>query len=95
MVSNSEQYSIDVSYTSLQAASDKLLGGAMLLTASIVFVYYTVWAILLVRGLVSTILYLSNPLSNSHSSTLPPLYTTSSQLGNGQSAYQRSSSSSD
>ncbi|KZP19461.1 hypothetical protein FIBSPDRAFT_827990 [Athelia psychrophila] len=29
------------------AASDKALGGAMLLTASIVFVYYTIWAILL------------------------------------------------
>jgi len=29
------------------AVSDKTLGGAMLLTASIVFVYYTVWAIVL------------------------------------------------
>jgi len=29
------------------AASDKALGGAMLLTASIVFVYYTIWTILL------------------------------------------------
>ncbi|KAF8238644.1 hypothetical protein L208DRAFT_249022 [Tricholoma matsutake] len=28
-------------------ASDKALGGAMLLTASVVFVYYTAWAILL------------------------------------------------
>jgi Dolichol phosphate-mannose biosynthesis regulatory protein (DPM2) len=32
----------------LQGASDKALGGAMLLTASAVFVYYTAWAILLV-----------------------------------------------
>ncbi|KIM87116.1 hypothetical protein PILCRDRAFT_815576 [Piloderma croceum F 1598] len=29
------------------ALSDKVLGGAMLLTASIVFIYYTIWAILL------------------------------------------------
>jgi hypothetical protein len=34
-----------------QALSDKALGGAMLFTASIVFVYYTIWAILLVRPL--------------------------------------------
>jgi hypothetical protein len=32
-----------------QALSDKALGGGMLLTASIVFVYYTIWALLLVR----------------------------------------------
>jgi len=29
------------------AVSDKVLGSAMLLAASIVFVYYTIWAILL------------------------------------------------
>jgi dolichyl-phosphate mannosyltransferase polypeptide 2 regulatory subunit len=29
------------------ALSDKVLGGAMLLTASVVFIYYTIWAILL------------------------------------------------
>ncbi|KAJ6496719.1 dolichol phosphate-mannose biosynthesis regulatory [Mycena vitilis] len=28
-------------------ASDKLLGGAMLLTAAVVFTYYTTWAMLL------------------------------------------------
>ena len=33
-----------------QAASDSLIGGAMLFTAVFVFVYYTTWAILLVRG---------------------------------------------
>jgi hypothetical protein len=40
---------IDIIPWQQQAASDKALGGAMLLTALIVFVYYTVWAILLVR----------------------------------------------
>ncbi|RDB21106.1 Dolichol phosphate-mannose biosynthesis regulatory protein [Hypsizygus marmoreus] len=28
-------------------ASDKALGGTMLLTAAVVFIYYTIWAILL------------------------------------------------
>ena len=32
----------------VQAVSDKALGGAMLLVASVVFAYYTTWAILLV-----------------------------------------------
>jgi hypothetical protein len=36
-------------FTILQGASDKLLGGAMLLTAAVVFTYYTTWAMLLVR----------------------------------------------
>jgi dolichyl-phosphate mannosyltransferase polypeptide 2 regulatory subunit len=35
---------------SVKAVSDKIFGGAMLFTASVVFVYYTVWAILLVRS---------------------------------------------
>jgi len=29
------------------AASDKVLGGGMLLVAAVVFVYYTIWALLL------------------------------------------------
>jgi len=33
--------------TLTMALSDKVLGGAMLLTASVVFIYYTIWAILL------------------------------------------------
>jgi len=33
--------------TPTMAASDKAFGGIMLLTAAIVFVYYTIWAILL------------------------------------------------
>ncbi|KAJ7097902.1 dolichol phosphate-mannose biosynthesis regulatory protein-domain-containing protein [Mycena belliarum] len=32
---------------SFQGASDKLLGGTMLLTAAVVFTYYTTWAMLL------------------------------------------------
>lgn len=35
----------------LQAASDKLLGGVMLLTSAVVFFYYTVWAIVLVSAI--------------------------------------------
>jgi hypothetical protein len=31
-----------------QAITDKLLGGTMMLTALVVFTYYTAWAILLV-----------------------------------------------
>lgn len=33
-----------------QGTSDKALGGLMLLAASTVFIYYTIWALLLVRG---------------------------------------------
>ncbi|KAL1742920.1 dolichol phosphate-mannose biosynthesis regulatory [Schizophyllum fasciatum] len=33
--------------TPTQAASDSVIGGAMLFTAVFVFVYYTIWAILL------------------------------------------------
>lgn len=33
-----------------QGTSDKALGGLMLLAASTVFTYYTIWALLLVRG---------------------------------------------
>jgi dolichyl-phosphate mannosyltransferase polypeptide 2 regulatory subunit len=32
----------------VQGVNDKALGGAMLLVASVVFTYYTTWAILLV-----------------------------------------------
>ncbi|KII88476.1 hypothetical protein PLICRDRAFT_110173 [Plicaturopsis crispa FD-325 SS-3] len=46
MVSNSI-CELCVNANGQQAASDKVLGGAMLFTASFVFVYYTVWAILL------------------------------------------------
>lgn len=37
-------------HVSSQATSDKLLGGAMLFIAAFVFVYYTIWALLLVRS---------------------------------------------
>lgn len=37
------------SQLTFQAASDKLLGSAMLLVAAFVFSYYTIWALFLVR----------------------------------------------
>lgn len=33
----------------IQGVSDKALGGIMLITAAVVFVYYTMWALILVR----------------------------------------------
>jgi len=38
----------------VQAASDKLLGSLMLLTAAFVFTYYTIWALFLVSPLIQS-----------------------------------------
>lgn len=75
-----------------QAASDKALGGAMLLTASIVFVYYTIWAILLVSLIkISGILQaLKFHFSHSHSLTRQAPYMITSRLESGQSGYLHS-----
>lgn len=64
----------------------------MMLAAAAVFTYYTVWALLLVR----TESHVSHTVLNgvySPSSTRQALYMNGSRLGNGQSAYQHSSSS--
>lgn len=59
--------------------SDKALGGSMLLVAALVFVYYTTWAIILVRTLRSSILPFHISLSTailrcveSHTRLFPP-----------------------
>lgn len=38
---------LDTSTISAMGVSDKALGGAMLLTAAVVFTYYTIWALIL------------------------------------------------
>ena len=43
---------MDIDLSSLQGLSDKALGGAMMAAATTIFVYYTTWAILVVRVLV-------------------------------------------
>lgn len=53
----------------LQAASDKVLGGTMLLAASVVFVYYTAWAIVLVcrlENFLHSVTYSSSSPSLTH-----------------------------
>ncbi|KAJ6630828.1 dolichol phosphate-mannose biosynthesis regulatory [Mycena sp. CBHHK59/15] len=56
-------------------ASDKILGGAMLLAAAVVFTYYTTWAMLLV----CIWLFLSDPSLTSFSQ---PFFDSSSEIHN-------------
>ena len=50
MVSKCVDNAFIIVFKKTQAASDKALGGLMILVAAFVFCYYTVWAMLLVRG---------------------------------------------
>ena len=75
--------------SSLQGLSDKALGGAMMAAAITVFVYYTTWAILVVRVVAPS----RSPNShnkNSHSSTHRAQFTRGSRHENGLSASQLS-----
>ena len=58
-----------------QGTSDKALGGLMLLAASTVFIYYTIWALLLVRGGLCRLIGISHI-----SQKLQPFFATSNTI---------------
>ena len=74
--------------SSLQGLSDKALGGAMMAAAITVFVYYTTWAILVVRVVAPRSPNSHN--KNSHSSTHRAQFTRGFRHENGLSASQLS-----
>jgi len=47
-------FDLTIAMSLVQAASDKLLGSLMLLTAAFVFTYYTIWALFLVSPLIQS-----------------------------------------
>lgn len=67
----------------LQALSDKVLGGSMLFTAAFVFVYYTAWALVLVREVAIRHVYALLLSLASPSSILPAKCMIISLLENG------------